>query len=245
LLTQSIRAASAPLARSARDLAPIILVLGLFQLLVVGAPPARLGLTLLGLLALLLGLTLLVEGLRMSLFPIGEGLAAGIAARRSLPLLLAFGFLLGYGSTIAEPALAVVADKAAAAATETGHLEADAARGFALRLRHGVAAAVGAGVVLGLVRLLRGWSISLMVLTGYGLATLLAAMGGPLVGLAFDAAAAATAVINIPLIAALGVGLASVIGGRDPLADGFGLVALATLMPVLAVMLGGLLVVLW
>lgn len=245
LSIKTIKSLGRPLAKSARDLAPIVLVLAVFQLVVVGAAPDDLGHMLLGLVLLLFGLTFLVRGLQMSLFPLGEALAGSIARRGSLPLLLAFGFLIGFGSTIAEPALGVLAGKAAAAAAEAGHLDTPQAGRFAGQLRIGVATAVGAGVVLGLLRLLRRWSIGLLVLGGYAIAAAIATLpDNPLIGVAFDAAAAATAVINIPLIAALGVGLAGVLGDRDPLADGFGMVALATVMPMLTVLVGGWLLVL-
>ncbi len=227
-----------------RDLAPLLLVVGFFYAVVLGTSPPEIGTMLAGLMLVLFGLTFFGRGLAMSLFPLGEGLADTFARRGNVLLLLAFAFAIGFGSTVAEPALLAVTMKAAMAAADAGLVaggEAGAAR-TALVLRYAAAAAVGLAVVLGCLRILIGWPVWWLLLGGYGLAALLAlTRDTPLLGVAFDAGAAATSAINIPLIAALGIGLASAIGGRRPLADGFGLVALASLMPMLVVLLGSLL----
>lgn len=228
-----------------RDLAPLLLVVGFFYAAVVGAPPPQIGLTLGGLLLVVLGLTFFVRGLAMSLFPLGEGLADTFARRGNAALLLAFAFAIGFGSTVAEPALLAVTMKAATAAAEAGLVaggEAGAAR-TALILRYAASVAVGIAVVLGCLRILLGWPVWWLLLGGYGTAAVLGLVSDtPLLGVAFDAGAAATSAINIPLIAALGIGLASVLGGRRPLADGFGVVALASLMPMLVVLIGAVVI---
>ena len=228
-----------------RDLAPLLLVVGFFYAVVLGTPPPRIGTTLAGLLLVVLGLTFFVRGLSMSLFPLGEGLADTLARRGNTLLLLGFAFAIGFGSTVAEPALLAVTTQAAGAAAQAGLVAggeaADTAR-IALLLRYAAAVAVGLAVVLGCLRILLGWPLWWLLLGGYGLTALIAlTRETPLLGVAFDAGAAATSAINIPLIAALGIGLASAIGGRRPLADGFGLVALASLMPMLVVLLGSVL----
>jgi hypothetical protein len=232
------------LLESLRDLAPLLLVVGVFYGLVLRVPPPGIGERLAGAALVLVGLAFLVRGLAMSLFPLGEALADTFARRGSVPLLLAFAFAIGFGSTVAEPALQAVAVQAGSAAAAAGLVaDGDAGAGrLALLLRYTTALAVGAGVMLGCLRILLGWPSWWLPLGGYGAAALLALAGEtPLQGAAFDAGAAATSAINIPLIAALGIGLASAIRGRRPLADGFGLVALASVMPMIALLLGALL----
>jgi hypothetical protein len=233
------------LARHAGDLLPIVMVVAFFQALVVGAPMPQVGDRLVGLVLVLFGLTLFVRGLAMSLFPLGDSLANALARRGSLPLLLVFAFALGFGSTAAEPALIAVTDQAAMAAAGAGLVADDpqAMTRYAAILRYAAAAAVGVAVTLGALRILFGWSMAWLVLGGYAIAALIAvASDAPLSSVAFDSGAAATSAINIPLITALGVGLASVLRGRNPLVDGFGIVALSSLMPTLTILIGGIVV---
>lgn len=226
-----------------RDLAPLVVVVGFFYAVVLRVPPSDIGTKLSGAVLVVLGLTFFVRGLAMSLFPLGEGLADTFARRGNVLLLLAFAFAIGFGSTVAEPALAAVAMKAGNSAAEAGLVAGgeEGAASIALALRYAASVAVGIAVVLGCLRIILGWPAWWFLLGGYGLAALLAfVQDTPLLGVAFDAGAAATSAINIPLIAALGIGLASVLRGRQPLADGFGVVALASLMPMLVVLLGAL-----
>lgn len=226
--------------RNFRDLLPILSVVALFQLLVIDEPFPELERRIGGAFFALVGLTLFVRGLNMSIFPLGDGMADWLARRGSLTLLLAFGFALGFGSTVAEPALSAVADQAARALTDTqatGGEDGNAAR-FSLVLRYTVAISVGIAVAVGVLRVVKGWSVAWFVLPGYALATILAFFSqSALSAVAFDAGAAATSAINIPLMLALGVGLAAMIRGRNPLLDGFGLVALASLTPMVVVLL--------
>lgn len=219
------------LGRNSLDLLPIIGVVVLFQALVIGEPLAEIERRLGGAVFALFGLTLFVRGLAMSILPLGEGMADSLAQRGSLFLLVAFGFALGFGSTIAEPALAVVADQAASATSGDD----DPAR-FSLYLRYGVALAVGCAVALGVLRTVKGWPVAWFVLPGYAMASVIALFSqSALSTIAFDAGAAATSAINIPLMLALGVGLAAIIRGRNLLVDGFGLVALASMAPMLLI----------
>ncbi|MBN1239886.1 MAG: DUF1538 domain-containing protein [Gammaproteobacteria bacterium] len=230
-------------ARNFRDFVPVLVVVAVFQWGVVGEPMPDLEQRLIGILLTLAGLTFFVRGLDMSLFPLGEGLAQGLAVRGSVAILLAFGFALGFGTTVAEPALASVADQAAAAAAGAGSLSSDPGdvKHFSLVLRYGCAAAVGAAVALGVLRIVKGWPTTAIVLPGYGIAAVLAFVSdSSLSVIAFDAGAASTSAINIPLIMVLGTGLATLIRGRSPLTDGFGLVAMASLMPVLVILLASL-----
>lgn len=224
-----------------RDMLPVLAIVAVFQALVISEPVPNLGGKLFGVLAILLGMTLFVQGLLTSVFPLGEGLADRVTRRGSLWLLLLFGFAVGFGSTVAEPALASVTSQAAVAVAEapTTELRYDQVETYALILRFAASIAVGLAVALGMLRILRGWRASWFVLGGYALAALLI-LGEPshVTGIAFDAGAAATSAINIPLIAAIGVGLASVVHGRTVLVDGFGMVAFASVMPMVTILLG-------
>ena len=226
--------------RNFRDLLPILCVVALFQLVVIREPMPDLERRIGGAVFALVGLTLFVRGLSMSIFPLGDGMADWLARRGSLTLLLGFGFALGFGSTVAEPALSAVADQAALALASLDAASGDdgqAAR-FSLFLRYTVAVAVGFAIAAGVLRIVKGWPITWFVLPGYALATILALVSqSAMSSIAFDAGAAATSAINIPLMLSLGVGLAAMIRGRNPLLDGFGLVALASLTPMLVVLI--------
>lgn len=231
------------MARNLRDFVPILAVVVAFQWGVIGEPMPDLGLRIGGILLTLLGLTFFVRGLEMSLFPLGESLARGLAARGSVGVLLGFAFALGFGSTVAEPALASVADQAAAAAATAGSLspEPHAVSRFSTLLRYVASASVGVALAIGVLRIVKGWPITWLVLPGYGIAAAITLIGeSSLSVIAFDAGAASTSAINIPLIMVLGTGLATLIRGRSPLTDGFGLVAMASLMPMLIILLASL-----
>jgi hypothetical protein len=231
-----------PLLASARDLTPIVLVVALFQLLVLRQPFPDLAGLLAGLLMVLVGLTLFTKGLELGLFPIGEALAHALARRGSLGLLLVFAFALGFGTTVAEPALIAVAEEAARVAAEAGAIaDAAAARhDYATGLRYTVALSVGVAVVLGVVRILKGWPVQWLIIGGYLGVVLMTAFAPPeIVGIAYDSGGVTTSTITVPLVTALGVGLASSIAGRSPLVDGFGLIAFASLTPMIFVMAYG------
>ncbi len=224
-------------AQTARDLAPIILVLAFFQFFVVHEPVPDIVGKVTGALFVLLGLALFLAGLSMSLFPLGERLAEEFARKGNLWLLLLFAFAIGFGSTVAEPALIAVAEQAAVAMVPNAD-SGDVAM-TALVLRVATSAAVGLAVVLSCIRIIRGWPALAPVLAVYGVALVMTVLHpSPMEGIAFDAGAAATSAINIPLIAALGIGLATVLEGRSPLADGFGAVALASAMPMITILIG-------
>ncbi|PWB66014.1 MAG: DUF1538 domain-containing protein [Bradyrhizobiaceae bacterium] len=227
---------------NARDVVPVVAVVVFFQVAVVGRPVPQLPEALAGLLFVIVGLSLFIRGLDMSLFVLGQDLAGAIARRGNLAILLGFAFALGFGSTVAEPALFSVVAKATDAAVAAGLVDGkEGAARFALLLQYATSAAVGGALALGCLRIVMGWPSMGLLIGGYGAAALLMLAGNsPLAGVALDAGAAATSAINIPLITALGVGLATVVRGRSPLSDGFGMVALASLMPVLLVLLAGL-----
>ncbi len=222
-----------------QDLAPIVLVIAFFQIVVIQQPFPNLWNVVAGLACVVVGLALFIQGLESGLFPIGEALAQGFARKGSVIALLAFAFCLGFGTTVAEPALIAVAGEAASVAAEAGVIhDSDAAQdSYALRLRIVVAFSVGAAIVLGVFRILKGWPIHYLIIGGYVLVTIMTVFAPPeIVGIAYDSGGVTTSTITVPLVTALGVGLASSIRGRSPMVDGFGLIAFASLTPMICVM---------
>ena len=226
-----------------RDLAPIILVIAFFQIVVLRQPfPDLLG-VLIGLLCVIFGLTLFIQGLESGLFPLGEALAQGFAQKGSVTVLLAFGFCLGFGTTVAEPALIAVAAEAADVAAEAGAIVDDdrSRTSYALDLRLVVAFSVGAAIALGILRILKGWPIHWLIIGGYVLVTAMTVFApAEIVGVAYDSGGVTTSTITVPLVTALGVGLATSIRGRNPMVDGFGLIAFASLTPMVCVLAYGM-----
>jgi hypothetical protein len=244
-LTNFIVALGRALFGAFRDLAPIILVIALFQGLVLHQPFPELLSILAGLGLVIVGLALFVVGLDIGLFPLGEAMAEEFARKGSLFWLLLFAFALGAGTTVAEPALIAVTREGAKAAAEAGLIENIPAsiNRYALGVRLTVALSVGAAIVLGVLRILRGWSLPVLIIGGYILIMVMTLFAPKeIVGLAYDSGGVTTSTVTVPLVTALGVGLARTIRGRDPLMDGFGLIALASLTPMLFVMLFGLIV---
>lgn len=232
------------LRESARDLLPIVLVIAFFQGVVLQRPVPDLPDIVTGGVLVLLGLTLFIRGLEMGLFPLGEAMAWGLARKGSVAWLLVFSFGLGFGTTVAEPALIAIADEAARVASDGGHIvDDDAAREeYAHGLRMTVALSVGAAIVMGVFRILKGWPIQWFITGGYVLVTALTVFAPPeIIGIAYDSGGVTTSTVTVPLVTALGVGLASSIRGRNPMVDGFGLIAFASLTPMIFVMAYGML----
>ena len=228
---------------SFRDLVPIIVVIGFFQIVVLRQPFPDLERVLIGLVFVVVGLSLFIKGLEIGLFPLGESMAGGFARKGSLTALLAFAFCLGFGTTVAEPALIAVAAKAAEVAGAAGFIldDTEVRADYALQLRLTVALSVGASLVLGVFRILKGWPIHYLILSGYLIVVFITGFAPPeIVGIAYDSGGVTTSTMTVPLVAALGVGLATVIRGRNPLLDGFGLIAFASLMPIIFVLLFGM-----
>ncbi|MFA0415320.1 DUF1538 family protein [Vibrio renipiscarius] len=231
---------------SLRDLMPIILVITFFQLVVLQEPLPHLATILFGLVLVILGLTFFIFGLEMGLFPIGESMAHAFAKKGSVFWLLLFSFCLGFGTTIAEPALTAIADEAAEVAALGGMIVNDSAsqEEYANGLRITVALSVGVAIVLGVLRILKGWPIQYLIIGGYiGVVILTAFAPESIIGVAYDSGGVTTSTITVPLVTALGVGLASAIKGRNPMIDGFGLIAFASLLPMMFVMIYGMVIV--
>jgi len=219
---------------SSKDLMPIIAVVIFFQIAFIKTVPENLVPTSLGLLIVALGLALFIRGLEIGIFPIGEALAHDFAHKDSLFWLLCFSFLIGFSTTIAEPALIAIATKAAL--ISEGKIDA-----FYLRIT--VALSVGCAIALGALRILWGHPIHYYIIGGYILVVGVTFFAPKeIIGLAYDSGGVTTSTVTVPLVAALGIGLSSCIKGRNPLIDGFGLIAFASLTPMIFVQVFGLVV---
>jgi len=220
------------LKESFRDLLPIVLVIMFFQLAIIQSVPPNWLSTAIGLTIVGVGLAVFLLGLEVGIFPVGEGLASEFAHKGSTFWILIFGFMVGFGTTIAEPALIVIADKAAS--ISSGRIDATI-------LRTVVAFSVGFAIVLGVWRIIKGHPIQYYIITGYILVVSATAFAPKeIVGLAYDLGGVTTSTVTVPLVAALGIGLASTIKGRNPVLDGFGLIAFASLTPMIFVQFYGI-----
>lgn len=225
------------------DLLPIFAVIFVFQLFILHQPIPNLGSIAIGTAFVVLGLTLFIQGLEKSLFPIGESMAYAFSKKGSLSWLLLFAFSLGFGTTAAEPALIAVADEAARIAADGGMIEQtkNAKNDYALGLRFTVAFSVGFAILLGVLRIIRGWPLHYLIIPGYiGVVIMTFFAPDAIIGIAYDSGGVTTSTITVPLVTALGVGLASAIRGRNPMTDGFGLIAFASLTPMIFVMAYGM-----
>jgi len=228
-----------------RDLTPIIVVIGVFQSFVIRQPVEGLLSLIGGGLLVFAGLTFFIFGLRLALFPVGQELASALARKGSFFWLISFAFVLGFGTTVAEPALIAVAAEAAAVAADAEVIARtpEAMGDYALGLRMTVALAVGVALMLGVFRIITNLSLPLLIISGYTLVVLLTAIAPPeIIGIAYDSGGVTTSTVTVPLVTALGVGLASSLKGRNPMLDGFGLIAFASLMPILFVLIYGMVI---
>lgn len=226
------------------DVVPIAVIIFGFQLLVIRKPIAHLRKVLVGFLYVLIGLVLFLEGLELALFPIGKLLAAQLtdpafiyAGLSSIPETIRwqdymwvyiFAASIGFSTTIAEPSLLAVAIKA------------EEVSGGAISvwgLRIAVALGVAIGIALGTYRIISGTPLHYFIMTGY-VVVIIQTFYAPklIIALAYDSGGVTTSTVTVPLVAALGLGLASTVPGRSPVLDGFGLIAFASLFPIMSVM---------
>ncbi len=211
-------------------------VIAFFQIVVLQQPFPNLADVAVGLVCVIAGLTLFIQGLESGLFPLGEAIAQAIARKGSTTALLTFAFCLGFGTTVAEPALIAVAAEAGAIASEAAVRDA-----YAFNLRMVVAVSVGAAIVLGVLRILKGWPIHWLIIGGYVLVTIMTAFApDEIIGVAYDSGGVSTSTVTVPLVTALGVGLAMSLRGRNPMVDGFGLIAFASLTPMIFLLAYGM-----
>ena len=222
------------LKNSFKDLVPIVVVVAFFQAVIVQTVPEDLSSIIIGLTIVAVGLALFIRGLELGIFPIGENLAIDFAKKGSAVWLLLFAFTIGFSTTVAEPALIAIADKAAA--ISAGKIDA-----FFLRMT--VAFSVGFAIALGVFRILTGHPIHYYIIVGYILVVGVTFFAPrEIIGLAYDSGGVTTSTVTVPLVAALGIGLSTSIKGRNPAIDGFGLIAFASLTPMIFVQLYGIIV---
>ena len=225
------------------DVLPIVAILAFFQIVIIRKRPANLKRIVTGFLYVLLGLTLFLVGLQEALFPIGETMAKQLTDPRFLGIeavsadwrdygwVYAFAFAIGFATTIAEPALMAVAVKA-------NQVSGGAISVWGLRIT--VALGVAVGVSLGTFRIVTGTPLHWYIIAGYAALILqtwrAVRVAGSIVPLAYDSGGVTTSTVTVPLVTALGLGLASTIPGRSPVIDGFGLIAFASLFPMISVL---------
>lgn len=233
-----------------RDVLPIIIVILFFQVFVLRRSIADWRRVLLGFLCVIVGLTVFLAGLEIALFPLGEAMARQLAAPELVPRhpgaaapwygyywTYLFAFAIGFSATIAEPALLAVAIKANEASGDTIHT---------WGLRVAVAIGSGTGVALGTLRIITGISLPYFLLAGYLIVIVLTYLAPKqIVPLAYDSGGVTTSTVTVPLVTALGLGLAAQIPDRNPLTDGFGMIALAVMFPMITVMGYALAAQLW
>jgi len=221
---------------------PIVLVISVFQIFVFDGSIEQIASMFSSGLLVVGGLAFFMFGLRLALFPIGEKLAYTLAKKGSVVWLVTFAFSLGFGTTFAEPALIAIVREAASVAANGGIIASttQAQESYAFGLRLTVAVAVGSALVIGVMRIVLNWSLPVLIIGGYILIILITAFAPEeVVGIAYDLGGVTTSTVTLPLVTALGIGLASSLRGRNPLTDGFGLIAFAALAPILFVLLYG------
>jgi hypothetical protein len=230
------------LLKACRDILPIAATVLGFQLLVIRRPLANPKKTLIGFFYVLLGIVVFLEGLDMALFPLGSLMASQLTSPEFLginPLaqpvswliyfwVYVFAASIGFATALAEPALLAVAIKVEQISGGTIR---------ALGLRISVAVGVAVGLALGTFRIVTGLDLSFFIIAGYVIVAVQTYFVPKIiVGLAYDSGGVTTSMVTVPLVTALGLGLAEAIPGRNPLSDGFGLIAFASLFPIIAVL---------
>ena len=225
-----------------RDVLPIILLVTFFQLFVLRQPIPNLPRLIIGGVYVVIGLALFLTGLEKALFPIGKIMASQLsdpdfifgpgevatADWTEYGWIYLFAAMIGFATTIAEPSLIAVAYKA--------H-EVSAGSINRVGLRITVAVGVAFGISLGTFRIITGTPLFIYILVGY-IIVIIQTMFAPktIIPLAYDSGGVTTSTVTVPIVAALGIGLSSTIPGRNPALDGFGLIAFASLFPIIAVM---------
>jgi len=223
---------------TALDVLPIVIFIFGFQTLVLRKPLPHFRRLLAGLAFVIIGLGLFLIGLEMALFPLGremagqltspEALVGAVGDWRSYMWVYFFALAIGFATTIAEPALLAVSMKA-------HDVSGGAISVWGLRVA--VALGVAVGVALGSYRIVTGLPLQNFIMVGYAIVVVQTIWAPKLIiPLAYDSGGVTTSTVTVPLITALGLGLAETIPGRSPLLDGFGLVAFASLFPIIAVL---------
>ncbi|MEE9398240.1 MAG: DUF1538 domain-containing protein [Methylococcales bacterium] len=225
-----------------RDVLPIAAIIIGFQVFVIRKPVHHPKQLMIGFTYVLLGIALFLEGLELALFPLGELMAKQLTAPEFIQVDASLGTVpwqayfwvyifagsIGFATTLAEPALIAVAIKAQ-------EISGGAIRALGLRLA--VSVGVAFGISLGAYRIISGTDLYLYIIAGYGIVIVQTAFAPKMIiGLAYDSGGVTTSTVTVPLVTALGLGLASTVPGRNPMLDGFGLIAFASLFPIISVL---------
>ena len=230
------------LLETCRDILPIAAVIIGFQLLVIRKPLAHPKKMLTGFVFVLFGISFFLEGLDMALFPLGNLMATQLTAPEFMGVdpgqqtvvwqdyrwVYSFAASLGFATALAEPTLLAVAIK-------VDHISGGTIRAWGLRIA--VALGVAFGLALGTFRIVTGTELYFFIIAGY-IIVIIQTLFAPklIIALAYDSGTITTSMVTVPLVTSLGLGLADAVPGRNPLADGFGLIAFASLFPVIAVL---------
>lgn len=227
---------------TARDILPIAAIIIGFQLLVIRKPLVNPKKTFIGFIYVLAGVAFFLEGLNMALFPLGKIMASQLTSAEFLGgntgkqtlgwqayyWVYIFAASIGFSTTLAEPSLLAVAIKAE-------QISGGAIRAWGLRIA--VSIGVAFGIALGAFRIVTGIELYFFIVSGY-VFVLIQTLFAPklIIGLAYDSGGVTTSTVTVPLVTSLGLGLAGAVPGRNPLIDGFGLIAFASLFPIIAVL---------
>ena len=223
----------------------IVVYLLFFQVVVLGLPVIYGTMIAIGIATVALGLMLFMEGLRLGLMPLGETIGSVLPDKAGLALILLFAFLIGLGATFAEPAIAVLRSAGAGVSPDEAPLLFSLLNDFSGQLVICVGIGVGIAVALGVMRFFFNWSLKLLIIP-IVLALCLLTMWtysndilNPIIGLAWDSGAVTTGPVTVPLVLALGIGVCRIVGSGDSSTAGLGIVTLASLFPILAVLMLG------
>ena len=226
----------------AKAVLPLAIYLGLFQLLILREPVSDALIISGGLVAVIIGLMIFMEGLKVGLMPFGEALGTSLPAKASLVVVLLIAFLLGIGVTFAEPAIGALQEAGSLVDVAKAPYLYALLNEWSLTLVLSVGAGVGLAAAIGTVRFIYGWSLKPLIyitLAPVLLITIFMATDSQLstvLGLAFDCGAVTTGPVTVPLVLALGIGIANAAGKGGDSLSGFGIVTLASLFPIIAVM---------
>jgi hypothetical protein len=221
----------------------IVFYLAFFQIFVLGLPLVYAAMIGVGILIVAVGLMFFMEGLRLGLMPLGETIGAVLPRNSPLPVILGFAFLLGVGATFAEPAIAVLKQAGGGVRPRDAPLLYSLLNDFSGQLVTAVGIGVGVAVMLGILRFFYGWSLKTLIIPAVCLLTALTLFAHadpvlqPILGLAWDCGAVTTGPVTVPLVLALGIGVCRIVGDGETSHAGFGIVTLASLAPIVAVML--------
>ncbi|HWV55101.1 DUF1538 domain-containing protein [Pseudorhodoplanes sp.] len=216
-----------------KAVAPLVGVVCVLQVTIIHAPIELFLQFLLGSVLAIAGMLLIFTGVDLGILPMGRFIGAELPKKRSVALIIGVAFALGFATTVAEPDVLVLAGQvdAASKGAMSGQL-----------VLYLIATGLATLIALAMMRILLGWPIKYMLTAAYAIMLLLAMFAPPeYIALSFDAGSVTTGVLSAPVIIALAIGLSSVLAGRSAISDGFGLLGFASIGPIIAILLMGML----